>query len=343
MSRFACEHCWGDIADSDERCPHCGHPSTLPRTAESGDDTSETEGGESGRSMMTLVAIIVALVVGSLLYRLLVVGHLEQTSALFIGLPAALAIAVACVPRTHSATGMIMKVMTIALLMSGVLLGEGFICILMASPIFYFVGFIVGLVIDHNRRREAEGAGGRSYQLLLLPLLVVASLEGVHSRLSFSRGEVVSVERTINADSNGVRRALENEPRFDKTLPTYLRLGFPKPASASGHGLNPGDRRLVHFAGGEGPPGDLLLEVAEARPGTVRFRVLSDTSHVSHWLDWKDAEVTWSQRDAAHTDVRWTLRYERRLDPAWYFGPWERYGARLAAGYLIDTLATPRE
>jgi hypothetical protein len=40
--------------------------------------------------------------------------------------------------------------------------------------------------------------------------------------------------------------------------------------------------------------------------------------------------------------VTWTLRYRRRLDPAWYFVPLERYGARLAAGYLIETLATPR-
>ena len=40
--------------------------------------------------------------------------------------------------------------------------------------------------------------------------------------------------------------------------------------------------------------------------------------------------------------MRWTLRYRRLLDPAWYFGPWERYAVRLAAGYLIDTVATPR-
>ena len=41
------------------------------------------------------------------------------------------------------------------------------------------------------------------------------------------------------------------------------------------------------------------------------------------------------------TKVTWTLHYRRSLDPAWYFGPWERYAARLAAGYLIDSVATP--
>jgi hypothetical protein len=39
--------------------------------------------------------------------------------------------------------------------------------------------------------------------------------------------------------------------------------------------------------------------------------------------------------------VRWTIRYRRDLDPAWYFGPWERYAVRLAGNYLIDNVATP--
>jgi hypothetical protein len=41
------------------------------------------------------------------------------------------------------------------------------------------------------------------------------------------------------------------------------------------------------------------------------------------------------------TRVTWTLRYRRGLDPAWYFGPWERYAVRLAAAYLIESVATP--
>ena len=37
------------------------------------------------------------------------------------------------------------------------------------------------------------------------------------------------------------------------------------------------------------------------------------------------AEVEWHETGDAQTRVRWTLRYRRSLDPAWYFGPWERY------------------
>ena len=51
--------------------------------------------------------------------------------------------------------------------------------------------------------------------------------------------------------------------------------------------------------------------------------------------------VSWCPIDARHTEVVWSLHYRRDLDPAWYFGPWERYGVGLAADYLIQNLATP--
>jgi hypothetical protein len=62
---------------------------------------------------------------------------------------------------------------------------------------------------------------------------------------------------------------------------------------------------------------------------------------MTHFLDWREAVVQWEPADAHTTKVTWTLRYRRGLDPSWYFGPMERYAARLAAGYLIDSVATP--
>ena len=78
-------------------------------------------------SQLTLVVLIVALAAGSLLYRALYLARLEQTSALYIGVPALLAIILALTPRVKSPLAMVMKGTTLALLMSGVLLGEGFL------------------------------------------------------------------------------------------------------------------------------------------------------------------------------------------------------------------------
>jgi hypothetical protein len=277
---------------------------------------------------------------GSIIYRILVHEKLEQTSVLFIGIPAVLAAIVVLTPRAGTTIGMTLKGITICLLMSGILLGEGFICILMASPLFYLVGTLIAVAADYAGKKAKERQR-RAICLVLLAFLPM-SLEGVSDPLSFDRHETVQVDRIVPASAAEVERALGQTPEFDQALPLYLRLGFPRPIHAEGSGNSPGDRRIIDFAGGEGRPGRLVLEVADHKPGMISFRALSDTSHISHWLDWNEAVVSWDEIAPSCTRLRWTLRFTRRLDPAWYFAPWERYAARLAAGYLIDTVVAPR-
>jgi hypothetical protein len=83
------------------------------------------------------------------------------------------------------------------------------------------------------------------------------------------------------------------------------------------------------------------MRVASSDSASAVFTVASDSSYITHWLAWEDAAVRWEPVGRGRTRVTWTLRYRRRLDPAWYFAPLERYGVGLAAGYLIETLATP--
>jgi hypothetical protein len=167
------------------------------------------------------------------------------------------------------------------------------------------------------------------------------SLEGTHPSLSFPRSESVTAVGVVDGRPDDVEKSLAALPRFAAPLPAYLKLGFPRPVSSRGEGLQVGDERVVHFAGGEGRPGDLRLRVEEHRSGRVVFRVLSDGTKLAHWLALGSSEVIFREVAPGKTEVRWTIRYDRLLDPAWYFGPWERYAVRLAAGYLIDTLATP--
>ena len=294
------------------------------------------EDDKTRRAQWNLVAVILAVTFAIMWYLITVAKHLEQTSALFIGIPAAIAIMVALAPRAKTVTGAILKALTIGLLISGVLLREGFICILMAAPIFYVVGIIVGLSIDFARKKRA------TMTCLLLFAFVPMSFEGTSQRWSFAREESVTVERVVAASSAEVEAALAQSPRVDGRLPLYLRLRFPRPVSARGAGLQTGDFRAIHFAGGEGRPGDLVMQVAESEPGHIRFVALSDNSKIAHWLTWRSSEVRWNAIDAGHTRVAWTLNFRRDLDPAWYFHPWERYAVGLAAEYLIENNAAPQ-
>lgn len=287
------------------------------------------------RQWMWLLAIAAA-VATSVYYHLLLINRLEQTSALFIGIPALIAAICVLTPKPRTATGTAVKSVTLFLCIAGAFLGEGFICILMASPLFYLIAVLIG------RARDRDTSRGHVLSCVIILAALPLSIEGVLPVLSLARQEAVTAERVIPASSQAVESALSTPPRVNGTLPFYLRLGFPRPVSAALSGTSPGDRYIIRFAGGEGKPGDLVLEVAEHRPGLLSFRALSDTSHVAHWLSWEESKVEWQTVDASHTRVRWTLRYRRLLDPAWYFRPWERYAVRLTAEQLITDAATPR-
>lgn len=321
--------------------------------SEGGDEREES----SSAARWAIITITLALGIGGLLYRLAQDNYLHQSAAFFIGVPTVLAITLALTPKAKSATGMIVKGLTLALLLSGVVFFEGFICILMAAPLFYLVGIAIGIPIDRARRREQSE--GRIYSIVGVALLLL-SVEGVTPATSFSQSEVVRVTRVVNASPSSVEQALASTPQFDGDLPFYLKLGFPRPVAARGSGLEVGDRRTIIF-GNESPmepigsshqhhPGQmnptgtggvLELKIVRSENGLVVFKPVRDATAFTHWITWARSIVRWEAIDSGSTEVAWTLRFKRRLSPSWYFGPWQRYAAEKAVGYLIDTVATP--
>jgi hypothetical protein len=301
-------------------------------------DKSEETARGSRTARLTVAGIIVAIMLASFFYRWLVWHRLEQTSALFIGIPALLAIIVVNLSRPTSATGLILKATAVALLVSGTLLGEGFVCVLMASPLFFLVALLVGGVTDWARKRDERSRTTMSCLLLLA--FVPMSFEGTRAGLSFPREEMVRREILVAETPETIAGHLAATPRFPSELPAFLRLGFPQPVAASGSGLHVGDRRTIHFAGGEGKPGDLVMEVAAADGNSVEFREISDTSHVAHWLKWESTRFEWTATPRGETRVVCTVRYRRLLDPAWYFKPWERYAVGVSADYLLRSMTS---
>lgn len=316
--------------------------------AENGPPQERSESSTAGtQARVAIAAMIGAVALASLMYRLIVGHGLQQTAALFIGIPALLAIVVTLAVSPRSATGVACKAVTVGLLVSLLFLGEGILCVAMSAPLFYLIAVGIGSNLDRARRESGDRAH-TMFSFLAVLALIPMSLEGVTDATSLNRDESVTVARIVHASSEAVQRALFEPPRFDRALPLYLRMGFPRPI-ATRIERGPTDARwVIGFRGGEmrldgmePRAGDLILQLDEVRPGFVRWRAVADDSHMTHFLLWRDVTVEWTPVDAHATQVRWTLRYRRSLDPAWYFGPWERYAARLAAGYLIDAVATP--
>jgi hypothetical protein len=168
------------------------------------------------------------------------------------------------------------------------------------------------------------------------------SLEGVIPQFAFDRRQAVEVTHVVDAPVERVEGTLAKSPRIAERPPGFLRIGFPHPMKATGSGLAVGAKREILFSGAEGDPaGWLAMRVTERGPGYARFETVSDGSKLTQWIRWDASEVTWTPVDANHTRVTWRVHFERELDPAWYFTPWERAAVQDAAKYLIEVNATP--
>jgi hypothetical protein len=298
---------------------------------------------------VALTAIILAVTAASIAYRALVDHGLQQTAALFIGLPVLLAITVIFTTSPRTATGVACKAVTVGMLVSVLFLWEGFLCVVMAAPLFYAVAIVISYGFDAGRRNK-ERRTRTLYSWLLIVAVAPMSLEGVTELTTVNRHESVTASKIVHASAAAISDALLAPPRFERgrPRPLFLRMGFPTPATSRIDRTPDRTRWVVEMRGGEmllsgreARSGDLVLELEESRPGVVRWRAIADASHMTHFLTFRESIVEWEPIDAQTTRVTWTLRYDRGLDPSWYFGPMERYAARVAAGYLIDAVATP--
>ncbi|MFC3994688.1 hypothetical protein ACFOVU_02100 [Nocardiopsis sediminis] len=299
------------------------------------------------RARLLLAGALTALFGALLAYRVLKAGDLEQTALFYVGIPAVIALTVVFTARPRTTAGIAIAVTTIGLLLAGPLLDEGFVCLLMAAPLFYLVAMVVGWAAGQARR-----GGGRSrwHAAALGPVLLLLCAEGVAGVSYLPRAEEGRAAVEVPAPPAAVAAALAAEPAYAPPRALLLRaVPFPRPTAAHGTGLDVGDRRRIAFTprrslglNAEPTVRGMLLEITESRIGAdggrVVFTVVDDTT-LARWLDLRTAEVTW-RASGDGTRMTWTLHYHRTFEPSWYWSPIQRHAMDRAAGYLADTFAT---
>lgn len=287
-----------------------------------------------------LLTVLLIVVVAGLIITFQRYHHLEPTALFYIGLPAILSFVLIKSNKGRSPMATSMKGITLALLLSAPLLQEGFICIVMAAPIFYVVGAVVVWIYVSWKKRADRKL--HSYAPLLL--LVVAAMEGSHDKLSFSRDNRVTVEKIVVASEQQVAASLQQPVRYGRNAPLFLKM-FPFPEVIEHGGTQIGDKQTLQFVYNKHfvtnvHRGDIVFEVYERSDRHIATRVISDTSYLHTYMDWQTSVVRWQPVDEQHTKVSWEIRYQRKLDPAWYFAPLEAWVTKMAAATLIDSAAT---
>ncbi|OHX64669.1 hypothetical protein [Flammeovirga pacifica] len=273
-----------------------------------------------------LYLLVGILFITSIAFRVINSSKLEQTSLLFVGLPTLMTLLVikySTAPKTIY--GITFKVITLFLLMSSILFGEGVICVLIAAPIFYASAFLIVFVWQWIKKRKEEN---KAYSLLLLPVLfILFQPQGI---LKTPEVETVTVTKDIGKKVS--LEALHQLPDFKIDYPTIFKMGFPQPISITGQGMNKGDQRQIQFLSRTKGVGTLSLEIDSVSEQQVVYKIIQDDTHMNHWLTWKKVKV-----EINTSQVTWTSEYTCDLGPQWYFKPIEKWVVTVMNEHLIHS------
>lgn len=278
---------------------------------------------------ITLYAIVIILAIASITFRLLNKWELEQTSLLFIGVPALITIyVIKYTNRPKTSYAIMFYVISIFLLLCGVLLGEGFICIIIMAPLFYGVGALIVVVSNHLKSRKKENLN--AYILAPLLLLIAQFYEINNSP------EIQKITTTILLEGDIQLSQLSITPDFQENLPSFFKIGFPKPIGVQGQGIEVGDIRNIKFLSNTKGIGTLILKIKEATDSKIIFEIVSDNTHIAHWLSYKEVSVA-LKRKGENTEITWITDFTCDLGPSWYFEPIEKVAINLMNEHLLNS------
>jgi len=284
------------------------------------------------RHVLALGVVVLAMLS---VYRLIYTYDVENSGALFLGLPVLIALMLIYAPRGSGATSTttVFRSIVLVVAVGAVALPEGVICWILILPLLLLVGAVAVAIVNLSNRKNPK----QFMAVLWLPLLVLSGEGLVVGDLVSPNGRATATQ-SYSMSAAEVEAALSKSPEFGSP-DGVLGLGFPEPIDSTGEGLSIGHERIIRFTGeADAPPAILHLVVSERSDGRVVFANAGDTTHLAKWLTLTEAEVLWTPTPDGGTEVSWTLRWHRELHPGLYFGPVQQLGMTQAAGYLLDTV-----
>jgi hypothetical protein len=280
--------------------------------------------------------------------RLLISLELANTALLYLAIPYSIALVLAFFRRRQPTDSIPKKYAflimdsLIIMLASSLVLFEGFICVLMFMPI-YFVVVLIAFAFESLAFRLSMRSDKSKLNAQFLPLLLlIFSLEGVSTDLSFPRSNTVSASQIVSKTPQQIQHNLLKPMHLETDRHWFLSI-FPMPYQVDAGSLNRGDIHTIHYRYKRWfftniHEGVLTLSIEQVSPNKIKTRILDDTSYLSNYMALKGTEITLQPLANGATKVTISVSYDRKLDPAWYFQPLQEYGVTKMAEFLIEEL-----
>ncbi len=296
------------------------------------------------------IVLLVIIGVVSLLIRLLIEYDFDRSALLYVGIPFLVAIALLFIETPDFSDNWKRRYLRIiirsliVMLGSSIILFEGFVCVVMFMPIYFFIVFLMFLL--EAFRRYCNGKNHSKHYVHILPaLILVSATEGIVPELSFEREYEVTREKVISANIEDIKQQLIQPIELNKSRHWLLTL-FPMPYDIAAQSLKAGDIHTINFRYHRWfvtntHEGHMKLEISEVDDYAIRTRFIEDTSYISNYLKLHGTEIKLIPMENNQTKVSLKIKYHRFLDPVWYFGPLQEYAVGESANFLLDEVITP--
>ncbi len=257
---------------------------------------------------------------------------------LFLVLPVATGFATALVARLRSiviASLLIgLMICTVILLITGF---EGFVCVLMSSPILA-VGMTLGALLGSLVRiqvlpRFRKPGIPIMLLLLVLPLFLMGANRAETESRRTLRAETITDTTVLNGSPEEVWNDLKTMDSVRGTKTFLMKIGLPVPVSCKTEGEGVGGKRTCYFETG-------YIEERITKwdfPNSMQFEITASDVPGRPWLSFRDAGYEF-KRDGSRTVLTRTTTIVSRLSPAWYWRRLEAIGVRTEHRYLFEAL-----
>lgn len=298
---------------------------------------------KSGDAVTTPLKIITLIGIAVLAARFLMATNRFHSGLLYIAWPFGLSLALYYLTPQLDGTSWKRRFWNnvrgsmIIMFASSLILMEGYVCVVMFLPI-YFLGVLVAFLSYYLYHRFSRN----SVNSYVVPAIVLMlSLEGVTDATTFSRTNEVSHSQIVQADIATIRARLARPPEPAGDRHWMLSI-FPMPQTIGTVEIRPGAVRTYEFVyhrwfATNTHRGQIRVTFDEVEANRIRTTI-DDTSYISGYMKLHGSELMLQSVGEGQTRVTLTVTYDRMLDPAWYFGPLERFAVRKSEQFFITAL-----
>jgi len=293
-----------------------------------------------GHRRITAIGYLLLVGVASLCIHALFLGGLGHSALLYMLIPYGVSLLIAAMRSDaiadtdgkkyfrHMATALLVFLAT------SIVLREGFVCVIFFFPIYFI---IVTLAYAF---RSSAGDETKLRSVVVPVFIVLFSLEGTSNFLSLERSSSVRVSKVSSLSVDEIKANLAMPFDLDKRRHWMLSV-FPMPYHIEAGSLNTGDihkikTRYHRWFFTNTHEGEAQLLIAHVGPRAIRTKLLNDTTYFSSYLKLHGTKIEFQPIETGGTEITLQIDFDRKLDPAWYFQPVQKFGVSKMAEFLIS-------